>query len=85
MPVYHFHVSDGIGGPDLDGHLLAGLADAKREAVSLGGSLIREMGDRFWDGDDWRLEVTDSDGLLLFTLIFSAIIAPTGLRPAPCL
>lgn len=77
MPVYHFNVHDGVRIDDLDGHSLENLAAAKREAINLSGHAIRELGEIFWHGEEWQMEVTDADGLVLFTLTFFANVAPT--------
>ncbi len=76
MPVYHFDVHDGVCLPEPTAHLLLDLATAKREAIGLSGHMIRELGDEFWKGNEWRLEVTDEHGLVLFALTFFATLAP---------
>jgi len=77
MPIYHFNVHDGVSMPDPEGHELPDLDAAKREAISLSGNLIRDMGEEFWQGDEWKLEVTDDLGLILFSLVFFATHAPS--------
>lgn len=76
MALYHFHIHDGFDLPDREGHELPDLAAARRFAVMLGGELIRDHADAFWQHGDWRMDVTDADGLMLFALHFSAIEAP---------
>jgi len=78
VPLYYFNVRDGFGRSDFSGHHLLDLATAKREAVKLSGGLIAELGDEFWHGDEWTLEVTDADGLVLFSLVFLACVSPAG-------
>ncbi|EQB33529.1 DUF6894 family protein [Sphingobium ummariense] len=75
MPIYHFNVQDGVSLPDEVGHELPDLETAKREAVLLAGALIRELGADFWQGDEWRMCVTDHDGRQLFTLLFAGTMA----------
>lgn len=77
MALYHFHVHDGYELPDREGHDLPDLAAARRFAVRLCGELIRDHADAFWTHGDWRMDVTDADGLMLFALHFSAIEAPS--------
>jgi hypothetical protein len=81
MPIYHFNIHDGTSHPDPDGHELADIEAAKREAVSLSGNLIREMGSEFWDGEGWTMEVSDHTGLILFALYFSASMSPASMAP----
>jgi len=37
----------------------------------LSGALLRDLGAKFWDEKDWKLEVTDELGQTLFILTFS--------------
>lgn len=78
MPIFHFNVHDGISIPDQDGHELPDLDAARREAIDLSGQLIREMGAAFWTGEEWRMDVTDHNGMILFSLAFFATVAPAG-------
>ena len=45
---------------------------AQNEAIHLSGEILREEGGNFWNGTEWKLEVTDITGAILFTLHFSA-------------
>ena len=54
---------------------------AQEEAIRMSGALLGEMGAKFWDGDEWSLEVTDGAGRLLFTLRFSAEEGPDLAAP----
>ena len=72
MPKYFFHVFDGVSKPDLEGSELADIYIAQSEAIRMSGEIMRDLGAKFWDGDDWRLEVTDADGRKLFIVRFSA-------------
>ena len=78
MPRYFFHVYDGFSTKDNEGTELPDIFHAQEEAIRLSAALLGEMGAKFWDGTDWRLEVTDEAGRLLFTLRFSAEEAPGG-------
>lgn len=80
MPRYHFNVHDGVSLPDEDGYELPDLAAAQRCAVKLSGDLLREHGELFWTGEEWRMDVTDERGLILFTLMFVATHAPSTSR-----
>ena len=76
MAKYHFNIHDGFDLPDREGHELPDLAAARRFAVMLGGELIRDHADAFWREGQWRMDVTDAAGLVLFSLQLSAIEAP---------
>jgi hypothetical protein len=72
MPRYFFHVFDDSPVRDEEGSDLASIYVAQAEAIRMSGEILRDMGARFWDGTEWRLEVTDDLGLVLFVLRFSA-------------
>ena len=72
MPRYFFHVHDGSSIKDKEGTELPDIFAAQEEAIHLSGELLREMGGKFWNGEEWSLDVTDEAGRILFTLRFSA-------------
>ncbi len=77
MPRYFFDVHDGEDLPDADGCILNDHEAARREAVRYAASLLNEVGERFWTGSDWLMNVKDESGLVLFTLHFVGIEAPS--------
>ena len=72
MPRYYFHVIDGREIIDNEGTELAGLREARVEAIHLAGSILRDEGDKFWKGEKWHMNVTDASGLSVLKLHFSA-------------
>ena len=68
MPRYFFHVHDGVYVPDEDGTELPDIYRAQTEGIKLCGALVSEMGAKFWDHGEWKLEVCDSVQKPLFTL-----------------
>ena len=72
MPRYFFHVFDGYSAPDQEGSELPDVYTAQAEAIRLSGEILREMGAKFWSATEWRLEVCDEQGRVLFVLRFSA-------------
>ena len=80
MPRYHFNLHDGNDQPDADGLELPGIVEARRCAVRLLGDVLREADDSFWQAEEWRLEVTNADGLVLFTLNVLATDSPASRR-----
>ena len=72
MPRYFFHVIDGRDIIDNEGSELAGLKEARIEAIHLAGSILRDEGDEFWKGEEWHMNVTDASGLSVLKLRFSA-------------
>ena len=72
---YFFHTADGSRERDVVGVELADLPDARRQAVAFLGECMRDNPNILED-HDFRVEVTDIRGLLLFTVITIAINAP---------
>ena len=72
MPRYFFNVYDGYSSLDQDGTELPDIYTAQNEAIRLSGEILREEGGKFWNGTEWKLEVTDLSGVVLFVLRFSA-------------
>ena len=72
MPRYFFNVKDGKDIPDDEGTELAGVVQARTQAILTAGEMIRSDGATVRNGSDWRMNVTDEAGDRLFTLRFSA-------------
>jgi hypothetical protein len=79
MPRYHFHSADGDRDYDRVGSDLPDEAAARLEAVRYAGEVLRWNAAELWERGQWRVEVTDDAGALLFTVITLAVDAP---RPA---
>jgi hypothetical protein len=80
---YHFNMHDGRAYPDTLAMHCPTLEAARVEAVQRIGKLLAEDAARFWTGDEWTMDVTDGNGLTLFTLMFMATESPaTGLGRA---
>lgn len=76
MPQYHFHHADGQRDYDPDGVELPNDEAAQIEAVRYAGSVLKDNPKAIWYHGTWRVEVTDSNNVLLFTLITLAVDAP---------
>ena len=70
MPRYHFNVYDGIALPDHEGTELPNLDAARREALKVAEGLITSPARREDLGEEWRLEITNEAGVLLFRMDF---------------
>ena len=75
MPRYHFHVRDGTADLDIDGVELPDLAAVRRETVAFVGQWMLDNTETVWDGEVWKVEVTDHAGFVLYTLVLSAMPA----------
>ena len=76
MARYHFNVEDGQKYPDDEGSEFPDLESVRNEAVRRSGVLLRDHSESFWSGQGWRLVVTDSVGMIMFTLHFLAVSSP---------
>lgn len=76
MPRYHFHSADGARDVDQEGFELPDLAAARDQAVRYAGSVLKENPDEIWEKGHWRVEVTNKENALLFTVVTLAIDAP---------
>lgn len=84
MPRYFFHIDDGSFAHDGVGVELAGIEEARAEAVSAGGAIIKDANSTFWKtAKPWRMLVTDETGKLLFTLGFSSEVPSGDIRIRP--
>ncbi len=72
LPRYFFHIHDGRSIRDTDGIELAGVAEARHQAIATAGEMIRLDGHTVWNGGEWRMDVTDETGSPVFTLRFAA-------------
>lgn len=76
MPRYHFGSVDGQREADPEGTELADDRAAQSVAIQYAGEVLQSEPDLLWNKGQWRVEVTNDDGVLLFTVITLAIDAP---------
>ena len=82
MPRYHFSIYDGVSLPDHDGTELPDLQAARQEAIRFAGKIIADEARTLSLGEDWRMEVTDGSGMLLFRLDFVVTASPAAIDAA---
>ena len=73
MTRYRFNTYDGQTPLDMGEVLLPDLHAARRRAIKLSGSLIACDVGRLQLGGDWRKDVTDDRGRILFRLDFTVL------------
>ena len=83
LPVYHFDTFNGEEVHDLKGVELNSLREAKAMAIRYLGELMNEKAEELEDDSVWRVEVKNHQGLILFCLNLSMIIAP-NFGPKSC-
>ena len=80
MPRFHFHVHDGYSALDVEGTEFADWQAARLEAIRLAGDILKHDAHRIALGEDWRIEVTDGAGLILFQMTFLVVESPAMRR-----
>ena len=80
MPRFHFNVHDGVSQLDKKGTVLPDWEAARIEAICLAGHILQNEAKRIALGEDWRIEVTDHTGLILFQMTFQVVEAPVLLE-----
>jgi hypothetical protein len=70
MPRYFFHIRDSN-------------STAQAQAIRLSGEILQERGAQLPTGAEWRLEVADEHGCILYVVHFSAEQNTTLADPQP--
>lgn len=78
MPRYYFNLADGHRERDDDGVELAGLNEARREAVVFLGATLRDEPDMIGDGQSLCVEVWNGRRELVFMVTARSMDAPPG-------
>jgi hypothetical protein len=72
MPRYFFHIHDGREYPDNDGTVLDDAVAAHAQAVATAGTMLKEKGEKYWEGTEWGMTVIDETGCVVCDLHFTA-------------
>lgn len=83
VTTYHFQVRTESHVSSSEIAELDGLEAARIEAARRIGKLLNEHARQIWAGEDWRMDVTDATGLILFTIQVSATDAPATMGGSP--
>lgn len=76
MPLFYFHVHDGVDLRDNTGTECADLKAAKSAALVMSGRLLAEQDEMFWNGEEWSIDIEDEAGKIAFSLKFAAVDYP---------
>ena len=68
MPRYFFDFKRDNQSPDMVCVDLPDLAAARAEAVRTMGQDLKDAPEAFWNDERWQVEVSDDNGVVLFTL-----------------
>jgi hypothetical protein len=73
---YFFNLAGAEYDPDNLGDDLPTMHDARLMAAKVAGELLRDRPGLAWTGEELRVEVTDSDQRVLFTVIIFGVDSP---------
>ncbi|MDB5719801.1 MAG: hypothetical protein JWP15_419 [Alphaproteobacteria bacterium] len=76
---YFFNLAGAVHDPDNAGLELADMGSARLMAAQHAGELLRDRPGLVWQGEELRVEVTDCDRLVMFTVIVLGVDAPASL------
>lgn len=83
MPRFYFNVHDGKSGLDTQGTDLPDWRTARIEAIRLAGEILKDEASHIVLGDNWRIDVTDHRGLILFQMAILLIDSPVVSQRPP--
>jgi hypothetical protein len=75
VPKFFFNIANGAI-PDRKGIELPDVAAAKIVAVQTGCAIVSQSAAEFLERGEWQMNVTDEEGLVLFSLTFFTTDAP---------
>jgi hypothetical protein len=78
--LFFFNKAGAVYDPDVDGIELLTFAEARVQAVRFAAETLRDRPELAWLGEEFRVEVTDQNQLVLFTVITVGIDAPAAPR-----
>jgi hypothetical protein len=75
---FFFNLAGAVYDPDNEGIELESMSAARIMAAQSAAELIRDRPELVWMGEEARVEVTDSNRLLLFTVIVIGVDSPAA-------
>ena len=75
---YFFNLAGAVRASDNKGQEIGSLSDARIEAVKFAADYLRNRPELVWMGEEFRVEVTDANGDMLFTFIAVGVDSPAG-------
>jgi hypothetical protein len=77
--LFFFNLAGAVYDPDVVGVELPTLVEARSQAAIHAGELLRDRPGLAWEGEELRVEVTDENQLVLFTVIIFGVEAAAAL------
>ena len=75
---FFFNLAGAVYDPDNEGVELATMSDARMMAAKEVALTLQDRPDLLWRGEEVRLEVTDEDQGLLFTVVIVGVDSPAA-------
>jgi phage terminase large subunit-like protein len=75
---YFFNLAGAIYDADVEGYELPTFGDARIMAAKHASEILRDRPGAVWEGEELRVEVTDSQQIVLFTLIILGVDNPAS-------
>ena len=81
MPLFYFHVHDGVDLRDDEGTEFPTLSAARDGGLQMAGRLLAEQDRDFWNVDEWSIDIEDDAHQVVYNLrILATEIVPDGSR-----
>lgn len=75
---FFFNLAGAVHDPDNEGFDLPNIDEARITAARFAGEYLRDRPEIAWMGEEFRIEVTDSERRVLFTFIAVGVDAPNA-------
>ena len=76
--LFFFNQAGAVHDPDAEGVELPNISAARIEAVKFAAQTLVDRPEIAWLGDEYRIEVTDQNQLILFTFRATGVDAPAA-------
>ena len=83
MALFFFNQAGALYDPDVDGFEFETIAEARVQAVKFAAETLRDRPELAWQGEEYRVEVTDAKQLILFTFVAMGVDSPAVSRMFP--
>lgn len=74
--LFFFNQAGAIYDPDVEGIEFETISEARVQAVKFAAETLRDSPELAWIGDEYRVEVTDENQLILFTFVAIGVDSP---------
>jgi len=83
IPRFRFHLADGLRETDPELAHFPDAESAKMEAARFAGELLQSQPSALWAKGQWRVEVTDENNVLMWSVTVIAVDTPASADETP--